>query len=108
MAANLPNPAREETETTIAIFQKIRLNFMSQESLCLNDSIEFLENIKQGCRRTASKNKFRAEITIQPKNNNLDYMIDPTFRNVNRFLSFHSKMVKMILQEMHLINITCH
>ena len=64
---------------------------MSQESLCLNDSIEFLENIKQGCRRTVSKNKFRAEITTQPKKNNLDYMIDPTFRNVNRFFIFSFK-----------------
>ena len=32
----------------------------------------------------------RSEITTQTKNNNLDYLIDPTFRNINRFfvLSF--------------------
>ena len=29
-------------------------------------------------------NKYRFEITIQPENNNLDYMIEPVFRNTNR------------------------
>ena len=35
-------------------------------------------------------NKYRSQITTQPKNNNLDYKIDPTFRNINRLfvLSF--------------------
>ena len=35
-------------------------------------------------------NKYRSEITTQTKNNNLDYLIDPTFRNINRLfvLSF--------------------
>ena len=27
---------------------------------------------------------FRSEIMIQPNNNNLDYLIDPTLRNINR------------------------
>ena len=56
----------------------------------MNDNIKFLENIKQGFKRTVSWNKCRSEITTQPKNNNLDYLIDPTFRNINRLfvLSF--------------------
>ena len=35
-------------------------------------------------------NKYRSQITIQPQNNNLNYLIDPTFTNVNRLfvLSF--------------------
>ena len=28
-------------------------------------------------------NKYRSQITIQPQNNNLNYLIDPTFINVN-------------------------
>ena len=34
--------------------------------------------------------KYRSQMTIQPQNNNLDYLIDPTFINVNRLsaLSF--------------------
>ena len=53
-------------------------------SLSINDNIKFLENIKLGFKRTVSWNKYRSEITTQPKNNNLDYLIDPTFRNINR------------------------
>ena len=29
-------------------------------------------------------NKYRSQMTIQPQNNNLNYLIDPTFTNVNR------------------------
>ena len=64
------------------------LNFMFQLSLSL--FIEYLENIKQGFKRTVSWNKYRSEITTQPKNNYSAYLIDPTFRNINRLfvLSF--------------------
>ena len=59
-------------------------------TLYLNEKNKFLENIKQGFKITISWNKYRSEITTQPKNNNLDYLIDPTFRNINRLfvLSF--------------------
>ena len=52
-------------------------------TLSINNNIKFLENIKQGSKRTISFNKYRSERTTQPKNNNLDYLIDPTFRNIN-------------------------
>ena len=48
--------------------------------LPINDNINFLENIKQGFKRTIPWNKYRSEMTTQQKNNNLDYLIDPTFR----------------------------
>ena len=37
-----------------------------------------------------SWNKYRSEITTQLKNNNLDYMVDPLFKNIDRLfvLSF--------------------
>ena len=54
-------------------------------TLSINEIIKFLTNIKQGFKRTISWNKYRPEITTQPKNNYLiDYLIDPTFRNINR------------------------
>ena len=58
--------------------------------LCQCDNIIFLENRKQGCKRTISWNKYRSQITTLAKNNNLDYLINPTFRNINRLfvLSF--------------------
>ena len=51
-----------------------------------------MENLKQGLRRAISWNKYRFETSTQPRNNSLDYMIDPTFRNINRLfvLSFQN------------------
>ena len=53
-------------------------------TLSTNHKIKFLENLKQEFRRTISWNKYRSEITTQPKNNNLDFMTDPIFRDINR------------------------
>ena len=72
-------------------------------TLSINDNIKFLENIKQGFKRTIYWNKYRSEITTQTRNN-LDYLIDPTFRKINR-LFFHSETV---LIETLLMSITCH
>ena len=49
-----------------------------------------LEQLKPGFKRTIKWNKYRSQVTIQPQNNNLNYLIDPTFTNVNRLfvLSF--------------------
>ena len=43
-----------------------------------------LEQLKLGFKRTIKWNKYRSQMTIQPKNNNLNYLIDPTFTNVKR------------------------
>ena len=48
-----------------------------------NDNIKFLENIKQGLKRKISWNKYRSDITTHAKKNNLDYLIDQTFRNIS-------------------------
>ena len=45
-----------------------------------------LEQLKSGFKRTVKWNKYRSQMTIQPQNNNLNYLIDPTFTNVNRLL----------------------
>ena len=41
--------------------------------------------------RTIFWNKCKSQITAQPKNNNLDCLIDPTFRNINRLFVNSSK-----------------
>ena len=72
-------------QTTGSTFQINNANFyIPLVTLSADVNIKFLENIKQGFKRTISWNKYRSEITTQPKNNNLDYLIDPTFRNINR------------------------
>ena len=66
-------------------------------TLSINDNKNLLDNIKQWLKRAISWNKYRSQITAQTKKNSLDYMIDPTFKNINTF--FHSKMVTVIPQE---------
>ena len=59
-------------------------------SLSKENDIKLLEQLKSGFKRTIKWNKDRLQMTIQPKNNNLNYLIDPAFTNVNRLfvLSF--------------------
>ena len=55
-------------------YKQIEKNF---KQILLNFKFNFLD-------------KYRSEIKTQPKNNNLDYLIDPVFRTINRLfvLSF--------------------
>ena len=76
--------ARPATETTGAIFQIDSSKICHNSYFFINDNIKVLENIKQVFKRTISWNKYRSEVTTQPKNNNLDYMIHSTFGNINR------------------------
>ena len=48
-----------------------------------NDS-KLLEKLKIGFKRTIKWNKYRLQMTVQPQNSSLDYLIDPAFPNVNR------------------------
>ena len=59
-------------------------------TLSINDNIKFFGNIRQGFKRTISCYKYWSGIPTQPKNNNLDYLTDLTFRNIDRLfvLSF--------------------
>ena len=59
-------------------------------TLFINNNFKFVEHLKQVFRRTISLNKYRTKITTQLKNNNLHYMTDPLFGNINRLfvLSF--------------------
>ena len=50
--------------------------------------IPFYCSLKSGFKRTIKWNKYRSQMTIQPQNNNLNYLIDPTFTNVNRLFAF--------------------
>ena len=74
--------------------------------MSINDNIKFLENIKKRFKKIISWNKYRSEITTQTKNSNLDYQIDPTFRNINRLFVLLFKNVNEILQEIILMSIT--
>ena len=77
-------------------------------TLSINDNIKYLEYIKQGFKRKIFWIKYRSEIVIQPLNINSDYLIDATFRNINRLFLLSFKNGKMITLEIILINITYH
>ena len=60
--------------------------------MSINGNIKFLENTKEGFKTTIYWRKYRFGIKTQAKYNNLHYLIDPTFRNINRLflISFKS------------------
>ena len=59
-------------------------------TLSKENDIKLLEQLKTRFKKTIKWNKYRSQMTIQPQNNNLNYLVDPTFTNVNRLfiLSF--------------------
>ena len=64
--------------------------FVPVVTLSKENDIQLLEQLKTGFKRTIKWNKYRSQMSIQPQNNNLNYLIDPTFTSVNRLfvLSF--------------------
>ena len=53
-------------------------------TLSKENDIKLLEQLKSGFKRTIKWNKYRSQMTVQSNNNNLNYLIDPTFTKVNR------------------------
>ena len=58
--------------------------YVSVVTLSIDDNTKLLGNIKQGFKRTIFWNK--SEITTKTESNSLDYLIDPTFRNINKLI----------------------
>ena len=52
-------------------------------TLSKENDIKLLEQLKSGFKRTIKWNKYRSQMTIQPENNNWNYLIDSTFTIVN-------------------------
>ena len=88
-AVGKPPVQQVATATTEATFQINNTKlYVPVLTLSINDNVKSLENIKQGFERTFSRNKYRSERTTQAKDNNLDYLIHPIFRNINRLFVF--------------------
>ena len=62
-------------------------------TLSAENNNKLLEQLKSGFRRTIKWNKYMSRMSNQNKNNNLNYLIDTTFSNVNRVfvLSFENE-----------------
>ena len=62
-------------------------------TLSAENDKKLLEQLKSGFRRSIKWNKYMSQMSNQNKNNNLNYLIDPTFSNANRLfvLSFENE-----------------
>ena len=66
-------------------FQIIDTNlYVPVATLSKENETKLLEQLKTVFKRTIKWNKCRSQMTVQPQNNNLNYLIDPTFTNNNR------------------------
>ena len=62
--------------------------YFSVVTISAENDNKLLEQLKTGFKRTIKWNKYRSETSNQTTNNNLNYVIGPTFSNVNRLLVF--------------------
>ena len=58
-----------------------------------------LEKLKSGFKKTIKWNKYRSQMTIQNNNNNLNYLIDPTFTNINRLFVLLFQEIRTLIIE---------
>ena len=72
----------------------------------VNDK-KLLEQLRTGFKRTIKRNKYRLEMTKQTQNNNLNYLIDPTFTEVSRLfvLSFENENDRKSSSKYYLANV---
>ena len=63
-------------------------------TLSKENDIKLLEKLKSGFKKTIKWNKYRSQMTIPNNNNNLNYLIDPTFTNVNRLFVLSFKRIE--------------
>ena len=66
-----------------------------------------LEQLRTRFKRTIKWNKYRSEMTNKTKNNNLNYLIDPTFTKFNRLfiLSFENENNRASFSKYYVPNI---
>ena len=63
-----------------------------------NDT-KLLEQLKSGFKRTIKKKKYRSQMTVQPQNNNLNDLIDPTLQMLIDYLFFLLKEILWVITE---------
>ena len=86
-AAQGDNPAIYDDSPTNSVFQITDCKLYAPVvTLSAENDNKLLEQLKTGFEKTIKWNKYRSKMSSQNKNNNLNYLIDPTFTNVNRLL----------------------
>ena len=69
-------------------------------TILTQDDNKLLQRLKTGFKQTIKWNKYKSEICNQTKNNNLNYLIDPTFNKVNKLfvLSYEMRTIERLFQ----------
>ena len=91
LVADQPNRGDSPTNATFKITDtKLHVPVVT---LSAENDNKLLEQLKTGFKRTINWNKYRSAMSNQTKNNNLNYLIDSTFTNVNELfvLSFENE-----------------
>ena len=86
-------PNRGDSPTNAAFKSTDTKLYVPLVTLSAENDNKILEQLKTGFKRTIKWNKYRSEKSSQAANNNLNYLIDPTFTNVNSLfvLSFKNE-----------------
>ena len=81
--------------------------YVSVVTLSAESDNKLLGQLKAGFKRTIKWNKYRSEMSNQTKNNNLNYLIDPTFTNVNRLfvLTFENEYDRSFFSKYYVPNV---
>ena len=80
--------------------------YVSVVTLSTENNKRLLEQLRTVFKRTIKWNKDRSEMTDQTKNDNLNYLIDPTFTKVNRLfvLSFENENDRTSFSKYYVLN----
>ena len=74
-------------------------------TLSAENNNKLLEQLKTGFKRTVKWNKYRSDMSNQTRNNNLNYLINPAFTNVNSLFVLSLKMNMEMMMKMKVLEL---
>ena len=98
-AGNNNNPPAIVAPTGLKLQIKELKLYVSIVTLSKENNIKLLDQLKLGFERTIKWNKYRSQMSIESNNNNLNYLIDPAFTNVNRLFVLSFTRKAMVITE---------
>ena len=78
------DPAGINNTTNVVFYVADSKLYVPVGTLSAENENELFEQLKEGFKITVTWNKYRSQISNQTANNNLNYLIDPTFNKFNR------------------------
>ena len=83
----IDNPIDDQVPTFTITDTKL---YVSVVTLKIQNNAKLLEQLKSGFKRTINWNKYEPKVTVEQQNQYLDFLINPSFQEVNRLfvLSF--------------------